>query len=116
MSTLKGKVAIVTGASSGIGRGLALGLGAAGMSLILTARRAPQLEALAGELGSAICVPGDITDGGLPQRLIDTAVEKLGDCDVVCSNAGIMDTASIEGAGIDRLCRSTRIESQEARG
>ncbi len=114
MSTLKGKVAIITGASSGIGRGLALELDAAGMGLILTARRAQQLEAAAEKLGSAICVPGDITDGALPQRLIDTAVEKLGRCDVVCNNAGIMDTASIEGADIDRLCQNVRVNCEAA--
>ena len=60
--SLQGKVAIITGASSGIGRGVALELDRAGMKIVVSARRAERLEALAGELREAEPVSGDLTD------------------------------------------------------
>jgi NADP-dependent 3-hydroxy acid dehydrogenase YdfG len=114
MTNLKGKVAIITGASSGIGWAVAKDLDAAGMKLVLSARRGGRLETLAGSLTSAIAVPGDIGDAGLAQELIDAAVEAHGRLDVVFSNAGIMDTTPIEGADIDRLCANVRINLEAA--
>jgi NADP-dependent 3-hydroxy acid dehydrogenase YdfG len=109
MTDLTGQIAIVTGASSGIGRGVARELNAAGMKLVLTARRTERLEELAREVGEAVVVSGDISDEGMPQRLIDTAVQQLGRCDVVINNAGIMETAEIEKADVNRLCHQVRV-------
>jgi NADP-dependent 3-hydroxy acid dehydrogenase YdfG len=112
--SLKGQVAIITGASSGIGRGAALELGRVGMKLVLNGRRADRLEALAGEVEDAVAVAGDLSDMLLPQRLIDAAVDSYGRLDVVFNNAGIMDTAPIEDADVDRLCANIRINLEAA--
>ncbi len=114
MTNLKGKVAIITGASSGIGWAVAKDLDLAGMKLVLSARRGDRLDALAGSLTSAVAVPGDMGDAKLPQGLVDAAVEAHGRLDVVFNNAGIMDTASIEGADIDRLCANVRVNLEAA--
>ena len=112
--SLQGKVAIITGASSGIGRGVALELDRAGMKLVVSARRADRLEELAGELSEAEPVSGDLTDASMPQRLVDAAVDRFGKLDVVFSNAGIMDTAPIDSADIERLCTNVRVNFEGA--
>lgn len=112
--TLEGKVAIITGASSGIGHGVAYELDRAGMRLVLSGRRSSRLEGLAGELSRATAVPGDLTDELQPQRLVDAAVVAFGGLDVVFNNAGIMDTAPIEEADVERLCANIRLNLEAA--
>ena len=107
---LKGKVAIVTGASSGIGEGLARELADAGMKLVLTARRKSLLEKLAAQLDAEVAiVAGDIADESLPQKLIDTAVKKFGSCDVVFNNAGVMIVGKAEEIDLEAMCRMVRV-------
>lgn len=107
---LKDKVAVITGASSGIGEGTARELADAGMKLVLTARRKELLEKLAGQLDTeVIVIAGDITDASLPQKLILTAVKKLGSCDVVFNNAGIMIVGKAEEIDLEAMCRMVRI-------
>ena len=112
--SLQGKVAIITGASSGIGHGVALELDRAGMKLLVNARRAERLEELAGELSEAESLSGNLTDESLPQRLVDAAVDRFGRLDVVFNNAGIMDTAPIESADIEKLCANVRVNFESA--
>jgi NADP-dependent 3-hydroxy acid dehydrogenase YdfG len=112
---LKGKVAVITGASSGIGEGTAHELAASGMKLVLTARRKELLDKLAAGLDTETAViAGDITDESLPQRLIDTALEKFGSCDVVFNNAGIMIVGEAEKIDIEAVCRMVRINVEAA--
>jgi len=111
---LDDQVAIITGASSGIGRGVALELDRAGMKLVLNARRADRLEELAGELGDAEAVAGDLTDLSLPENLVAAAVDRFGKLDVVFNNAGIMDTSPIDTADIERLCANARVNFEAA--
>jgi NADP-dependent 3-hydroxy acid dehydrogenase YdfG len=111
---LTGQVAIITGASSGIGAAVARELDAAGMKLVLNARRTERLEALAADLTHAEVVAADIRDDNLPQNLIDAAVEQFGAVDVVFNNAGIMDTATIDDSDIDRLCANLRVNLEAA--
>jgi NADP-dependent 3-hydroxy acid dehydrogenase YdfG len=111
---LQGQVAIITGASSGIGRGVARELDRAGMRLILNGRRADRLEELARDLDEAAAVPGDITDESQPRVLIDAAVGQFGRLDLVFNNAGIMDTSPIETADVDRLCTNVRVNLEAA--
>lgn len=90
---LSGKVALITGASAGIGRALALSLAHRGMKLALAARSAAPLDALATEcraLGmDAIAIPTDIADMAQCQRFVDTARAHFGRIDLLVNNAGI---------------------------
>jgi NADP-dependent 3-hydroxy acid dehydrogenase YdfG len=103
------QVAIITGASSGIGAAVARDLHETGMKVVLTARRAERLQQLAAELGGAVAVAGDLTDPALPQRLIDVALDQFGRCDVIFNNAGIMEVGSIDEIDVDRICHMVRI-------
>jgi NADP-dependent 3-hydroxy acid dehydrogenase YdfG len=111
---LEGQVAIVTGASSGIGVGVAEELNAAGMTLVLTARREDRLREVSKRLGSCEVVVGDITDRAMPQRLIDTSLNRLGRCDVVFNSAGVMHAAPIDEANADEMCDMIRVNFEAA--
>ena len=107
---LKGKVAVITGASSGIGAGVARELADAGMKLVLTARRRELLEELATELKTEVrIVAGDMADASLPQTLIDTAVDAFGACDVVFNNAGVMIVGPAQEIDIEAVCHMVRV-------
>ena len=92
-TTFKDQVVIVTGASSGIGRALALQLASEGACLSLAARNAERLEKLAQECdelgGQAIPVPTDVADQAQCHRLIDATVQQFGRIDMLVNNAGI---------------------------
>lgn len=93
MFSLDGRVALVTGASSGIGRALALGLATAGAQIVAVARRVDRLEDLVREIGqqggTAIASQADVTDMDGIEAAFDQAEQKLGTVDIVVSNAGI---------------------------
>jgi NAD(P)-dependent dehydrogenase (short-subunit alcohol dehydrogenase family) len=92
MFSLDGKVAVVTGASRGIGRAAAIGLAAAGADIAVAARSESDLETAAKEIDSmgrkALVVPTDVTDRDSIQALIDRTVDELGRLDVLVNNAG----------------------------
>lgn len=86
---LTNKVAVVTGASRGIGRAIAQVLSLEGMRLVLTARSLDLLEEVAGQCRSeVVVVPTDLRQEDAPQALIDRAVERFGTIDLVVNNAG----------------------------
>ena len=86
---LDGRVAIVTGASKGLGLGAARALAAEGVRLVLCARDAGRLEAAAGELPTeAVTVAADVTDPATPARLAEAAIERFGGVHVLVANAG----------------------------
>lgn len=95
---LDGKVAVVTGASVGLGRRFAKVLHSAGATVVAAARRADALDQLVGELGNRVVpVPTDVTDDDARRHLIDTAVEVGGGrLDVLVNNAGISKIAAAE--------------------
>ena len=85
------KVAVVTGAGSGIGRAVALALLAAGYRVALAGRRADALQAVALESGAAdraLAVPTDVTDLAAVQALFDATVAAFGRVDLLFNNAG----------------------------
>ena len=86
-----GKIAIVTGAGTGIGRAAAQALAGAGWQIVLSGRRRELLEEVAGELGSAttLVVPTDVTDPESIRALFDATVNHFGRLDLVFNNAGI---------------------------
>jgi NAD(P)-dependent dehydrogenase (short-subunit alcohol dehydrogenase family) len=90
---LDGKVAIVTGASSGFGVGIARALAEAGADIALGARRADRLEEtralVEGRGRRAVAVPTDIADPSACRRLVDATVAELGRVDVLINNAGV---------------------------
>lgn len=102
---IAGKVIVITGASSGNGEAAARHFAACGASVVLGARRAERLEALANELAAAghkaMAVTTDVTDKDQVKRLLDTAVETYGHVDVLLNNAGLMPLAPLEHAKID---------------
>lgn len=88
---LDGKVAIVTGASSGLGDQFARTLAAAGADVVAAARRVDRLEALAAEVDRIVAVPSDVTSDEECEALIESTLERFGRIDVLVNNAGIAD-------------------------
>ncbi|MDX1664373.1 MAG: SDR family NAD(P)-dependent oxidoreductase [Candidatus Promineifilaceae bacterium] len=90
---MKGRRVVITGAGRGIGRDMALGFAREGATVVLTARTAPELEALADEIndagGSALPVCCDVTDPEQVARLHGTVAARLGGADVLVNNAGV---------------------------
>jgi len=89
---LDGQVAIVTGASSGLGDRFARVLDAAGARVVLAARRRDRLESLASELTDALPVACDVADATARQELVATTIAHFGHVDVLVNNAGIDHT------------------------
>ncbi|WP_405817589.1 glucose 1-dehydrogenase [Streptomyces sp. NBC_01390] len=89
---LQGRVAMITGASSGIGAAAARLFAAEGAAVVLTARRAEPLEALAEEIrglgGRALAVPGDVARSEDMARVVERAVDTFGHLDAAFNNAG----------------------------
>jgi short-subunit dehydrogenase len=106
---IHGSRAIVTGASSGIGRAVARELARQGASLVLIARREDRLRQLADEIhsggGRAECVAGDVTDPAVRRSAIDTAQSSYGGLDILVNNAGVGALGLFEDADPDRVRR-----------
>jgi NADP-dependent 3-hydroxy acid dehydrogenase YdfG len=99
------KVVVITGASSGLGEATARHLSAQGATVVLGARRADRLEALANELtergGRALAMTTDVTDHNQVKQLVDAAVQNYGRVDVMLNNAGLMPHSPLERLKID---------------
>lgn len=101
MDRLRDKVAVITGASSGIGQGTAELFAKEGAAVVLTARRVDRLNALAEEIekagGKTLVVPGDVTKLVDIKNVIEQTVKTFGRIDILVNNAGIGDrhTATI---------------------
>lgn len=101
---IAGKVIVITGASSGLGEAAARYLSANGAIVVLGARRADRINALASELGGdgkALAVETDVTDRNQVQRLVDVAIDRFGRVDVMINNAGLMQQSPLEALKVD---------------
>lgn len=105
MSILAGRVAVVTGASSGIGEACARVFVDKGAKVVLAARRADRLESLVAKIeamgGEALAVATDVTDEAAVQNLFDQAMARFGHVDVLINNAGIADSTPVDEMPLD---------------
>ena len=102
MSKLTGKVAVVTGASQGIGAAIAKALAAEGASVVVNYASSKEgaetvVAAIAKAGGKAIAVGGDVSKTAEAQAVIDAAVKAFGRLDILVNNAGVYDLRPIEG-------------------
>ena len=106
---LNGRVAVVTGASSGLGVGFARALAQAGANLVLAARRADRLESLAAELREAgaevLPVACDVTDPNQVEALKDACLERFGRADILVNNAGTTEIVPAENESEEAFLR-----------
>ncbi|WP_435115963.1 SDR family oxidoreductase [Halolamina sp. C58] len=109
---LEGQVAIVTGASSGIGAATAEALASRGADVVLAARRVDELEAVEARIeetdGDALVVPTDITEDDDIDNLVETTLGEYDRIDVLVNNAGIMPLAHV--AELDRETIETTVD------
>ena len=107
MLNLEGKVAIVTGASSGIGRATAKLFAAQGARVVLAARRQAELDRVAHEIeaegGQARALAGDVTDEAYAEALVDCTRQRFGGLDIAFNNAGMVGPS----APVTALSRET---------
>jgi len=100
---LDGRVAVVTGASSGLGDRFARVLHAVGASVVVAARRADRLEALVADLPGAVAVSADLSLEADRERLVATTLERFGRVDVLVNNAGIGHKVAVEDESLDHF-------------
>lgn len=101
MNKLKGKVAIVTGASKGIGAAIAKALAAEGASVVVNyASSKAGADAIVSEItkagGKAVAVGGSVADAATGQALVDAAIQHYGKLDILVNNAGVYEFAPVE--------------------
>jgi NADP-dependent 3-hydroxy acid dehydrogenase YdfG len=109
--SLKDTVALVTGASSGIGDATARALAAQGASVALAARRKDRLDALAAEIGG-LAIETDVTDREQAEAAVDRAARELGRLDIVINNAGVMLLGPIVDAPVEEWDRMIELNLQ----
>jgi 3-oxoacyl-[acyl-carrier protein] reductase len=101
MNTLKGKVAVVTGASKGIGAAIAKALGAAGASVVVNYASSKSgadvvVDAITKAGGKAVAVKGDVSKTADAQAIIDAAINTYGHLDILVNNSGVYEFGALE--------------------
>ena len=113
MFELTGKIAVVTGASSGLGADAARAYAEAGANVALLARRQDKLEALAEELRAkgidALPVGCDVTDEASIEKAVQTVIEHFGRIDILLNNAGVAVRGGVDTLSQEDWARSMNI-------
>jgi short-subunit dehydrogenase len=111
----RGRVAVITGASRGIGKAIARAFAERGAHVVLAARSVPDLEAVAAECRAlnpaieAVVVPTDVTDSRQLESLVATTIEHFDQIDILVSNAGIMQGGRFADLGEDVFRRHLEV-------
>ena len=105
---LEGRIALVGGASRGLGRAVAEELAVEGASVAVCARESESLRATADELG-ALALPGDLSIEGEPRRVVDACVKHFGRLDILVANGGGPPPGGFESFGADDWRRATAL-------
>jgi NADP-dependent 3-hydroxy acid dehydrogenase YdfG len=105
MGQLDGKIALITGAGAGIGKGIARAFAREGAALIVASRSRQHLEATAGELralgATALVAPTDVTDEQQVIALFAQAIDAFGRLDILVNNAGVFDGGPLEELSLE---------------
>ena len=116
MGQLDGKVAIVTGGGSGIGKGIAKAFVDEGCSVVIAARNADRLNATAKELtdeagsaGTVVAVPADVTDEEQMSNLFAETMERFGRLDILVNSSGAFDGAPVEDLTMEQWQRVLQV-------
>jgi len=115
MSFSDNKVAVITGATGGIGSAIAHSLSRAGYALVLNSPSNEKLQGLVAELdGPCVLVPGNLRVESMPQTLLKAALQNFGRCDVCFNNGGLLEAGTIETIDIERICNMVRVNVEGA--
>lgn len=110
MNDQAGRVAVLTGATGGVGAAVARTLSMAGYSLVLTAPSMEKLSALAAQLrGPSTVIEGNLGDESLPETLLYAALDRFGRCDVCFNNGALFEAGILETVDIERLSSMVRV-------
>lgn len=110
MNGESGRVAVISGATGGVGAAVAKALSKAGYSLVLTAPSMEKLTALAGQLrGPSTVIEGNLGDESLPETLLYAALDRFGRCDVCFNNGALFEAGILETVDIERLSSMVRV-------
>jgi NADP-dependent 3-hydroxy acid dehydrogenase YdfG len=105
-----GRVAVITGATGGVGAAVARALSKAGYSLVLTAPSMEKLSGLAAQLrGPCTVIEGNLSDENLPETLLFAALDRFGRCDICFNNGALFEAGILETVDIERLCSMVRV-------
>ncbi len=100
MGGLDGKIALITGSSRGIGKGIARGMAREGASVVITSRNAESVQATAQELeasgATVLAFPADVTDEEQVEKLFAATMERFGRLDILVNNAGAFDGGPLD--------------------
>lgn len=113
MTSLKGKVALITGASSGLGRATAIRLAGLGVQVALAARNQQALDEVAVTIRSlgvtAQVIPTDVTETDQCRRAVDTTIAQFGKLDILLCSAGLSMRCHFDGSALEAMERVMRV-------